>query len=173
METVWEIVKFVLPSALVLIAVWILINYFLKTQNRQKEIDLKLASQRKTIPLQLQAYERLAVFLERKSLDMLLVRETNPSQSARDFHQHLVETIRSEFEHNLSQQIYISDESWKVIRMAKENTIKMINAALQQVDHNGPSLDLSKQILDFQIEAGVSPAQAALTFLKADAKKLL
>ncbi|MCD6346147.1 MAG: hypothetical protein J7L96_01875 [Bacteroidales bacterium] len=172
METLLEIIKYTLPSIIVLFAVWIMIHYFTKNLQKDKHHQIKLASSKKTLPLQLQAYERLAVYLERITLDTLLVKEINSAQSARDMHNKLIETIRSEFDHNMSQQIYLSDEAWKVIRLAKENTIKMINAAFQQTNPDANSLDLSKKILDIQIEAGNSPAQAALSFIKADVRKL-
>ena len=173
MEILLEIIKYTLPSIIVLFAVWIMIHYFTKNLQKDKDLQARLASQKKTLSLQLQAYERLAVYLERITLDTLLVREINPALSAHDLHKKLIETIRSEFDHNLSQQIYLSDEAWKVIRLAKENTIKMINAAFQQTNPEANSLDLSKKILDIQIEAGNSPSRAALSFIKADVRKLL
>ena len=172
METILEIIKFTLPSIMVVIAVWIMGQQFTKSLQSSKDQELRLSSQRKTLPLQLQAYERMAVFLERISLDMLLIKESNPALSAREFHQHLIETIRSEYEHNLSQQIYLPDETWKVISLAKENTIKMINAAFQQTDPKSKSIDLSKKIMDYQIETGSSPTQTALSFVKANARTL-
>ncbi len=172
METFLEILKYTLPSVAILIAIWLLSKQFVAVIQSQIHQESRKIANNKTLVLRLQAYERLAVFLERISLDSLLIREQQSGQTARQFHSHLLHIIRQEFDHNLSQQIYLDEESWKVARMAKENTIKMLNASLSAVNPEGDSLSLSKQALDFQMEATSSPAQAALEFMKNQVRKI-
>jgi hypothetical protein len=103
----------------------------------------------------------------------LVVREQSDEFSSRDFHQHLLASIRAEYEHNLTQQIYISGDAWNVVRNAKEGTIKMINKAAMQVNPDGPALELSKKIIEIQMEVENSPSHAALDFLRSEARQLL
>ena len=88
----------------------------------KKEKDLKT----QTTPLRLQAYERLTLFLERITLSKLLIRVHPISDKSNDYETLLVATIEQEFEHNLAQQIYVSDDCWKVLVSCKNNTIQSI-----------------------------------------------
>jgi hypothetical protein len=132
-----------------------------------------LQDRKKTLPLILQAYERLTLFLERITIDSLVVREQDDDFTARDFHQHLLGEIRAEYEHNLTQQIYISGDAWNVVRNAKEATINMINRAAIQVNPDGPALELSKKIIEIQMEVETSPTQLALDFLRNEVRTRL
>ncbi len=150
-----------------------MMKYYYKSFVRDRDRDLLLQDRKKTLPLRLQAYERLALFLERITVDSLVVREQDEDFTARDFHQHLLGVIRAEYEHNLSQQIYISGDAWSVVRNAKEGTLKMINQAAMKVNPDGPALNLSKKIIEIQMENDNSPTQAALDFLRNEARLMM
>ena len=173
MQNILEILKYTVPSIIVFLTASVMIRYYFKSFVRDRDHDLILQDRKKTLPMRLQAYERLALFLERITVDSLVVREQSDEFTARDFHQHLLAVIRAEYEHNLSQQIYVSGDAWNVIRNAKEGTLKMLNRAAMQVNPDGPALDLSKKILEIQMEAENSPTQAALEFLRNEARQLL
>lgn len=173
MQDFLEILKYTLPSVVVFLTVVVMIRYYFKTFARDRDRDQILQDRRKTLPMRLQAYERLALLLERITVDSLVVREQNDEFSSRDFHQHLLAAVRSEYEHNLSQQIYISGDAWNVIRNAKEGTLNMINKAAMQVNPDGPALELSKKIIEIQMEAEFSPTQTALDFLRKEARHLM
>jgi hypothetical protein len=173
MQDILEILKYTVPSIVVFLTATVMIKYYFKSFLRERDRERILQDRKKTLPLRLQAYERLSLFLERISVDSLVVREQSDEFSSRDFHQHLLASIRAEYEHNLTQQIYISGDAWNVVRNAKEGTIKMINKAAMQVNPDGPALELSKKIIEIQMEVENSPSHAALDFLRSEARQLL
>jgi len=173
MSDLLEILKYTIPAIVVFLTAAVMIRYYFKSFVRDRDRDLLLQDRKKTLPMRFQAYERLALFLERITVDSLVVREQNDEFTARDFHQHLLAIIRAEFEHNLSQQIYISGDAWNIIRSAKEGTLNIVNKAALQVDPDGPALELSKKIIEIQMDADSSPTQAALDFLRNEARLLL
>jgi hypothetical protein len=173
MQDITEILKYTIPSIVVFLTATVMIRYYFKSFVRDRDRDLLLQDRKKTLPMRLQAYERLAVFLERITVDSLVVREQSDEFTARDFHQHLLAVIRAEYEHNLSQQIYISGDAWNVVRNAREGTLKMINRAAMQVNPDGTALDLSKKIIEIQMEVDSSPTQGALEFLRNEARLLM
>ena len=173
MQDIIEILKYTIPSIVVFLTAVVMIRYYFKSFMRDRDRDLLLQDRKKTLPMRLQAYERLAQILERITVDSLVVREQNDDFTVRDFHKHLLAIVRAEYEHNLTQQIYISGDAWNVVRNAKEGTIKMINRAAMQVDPDSRALELSKKIIEIQMEVETSPTNVALEFLRKEARMLL
>lgn len=139
-----EIILVLLPLVVVLIAVYLMLRYFLKENARQFDflkneqdlqrlkisVDKKIDSDKIIITHKLQAYERMALFLERISPPNLITRSILPGQKAKDLQKQLLRIIREEYEHNLSQQIYISSSSWELIKTAKEEVSGLINSSI-------------------------------------------
>ena len=171
MKELLEILKYILPSLVVLLAVALMMKYFYKSLRSERNREFFTQDRRRLLPMRLQAYERLSLFLERITVDSLVVREQREEFTCRDFHQHLLAAIRAEYEHNLAQQVYISNEAWNVVRNAKEGTIRMINTAAIQVNPKGPAVELSKKILQLQMEENNSPTQVALEFLRLEVRQ--
>jgi len=172
MDTISEILKYTVPALIVLLTTWLVSRLYLKQIRDQQKHELRLKYNTKTLPNRLQAYERLALFLERITVDSLLVREQSAEMSARQFHQHLLAVIRKEYEHNLSQQVYVSDNVWSVVKNAKEGVIKMINTAAMQIEPDAHALELSKKIIDLQMDVATSPTQAALEFIRKEIRQV-
>jgi hypothetical protein len=89
-------------------------------------MDIRSKSSKTVTPIRLQAYERVALFLERINPNSLVMRMHKPGMSARQLQSDLLQIVRAEFEHNMAQQIYMSPAAWKAIRAAKEETIKIL-----------------------------------------------
>lgn len=172
MQNFLEILKYTLPALIVMVTSWLMMHYYFKSFVRQENRELLLQDRKKILPLRLQAYERLTLLLERITVDSLVVREQESGLTCREFHQRLLIMVRAEFEHNLSQQIYISTEAWEVVRNAKEATLNIINSAAMQVNPDGDAVELSKKILEIQSESENSPSQVALGFLKKETQKM-
>ena len=166
MESLLEVLKYVLPSLVVFATAYLVIKSFLDDQLKKKELEIKAIRKQELSPLRLQAYERIVLFLERISPHSLLPRLQKNDMNASILQNHLLSNIRSEFEHNLSQQIYISKEAWMVTKNAKENIIKIINTAKDSVPPEAPAFELSKRILEQMIQLKTSPTDAAIDFLK-------
>lgn len=162
----FEILKYTLPSLIVFLTAYLMIRQFLKKEVREKKMDLVIRNQQTIMPLRLQAYERMALFLERISPESLLMRVNQPGLKSQQLQTHLLSTIRAEFEHNLSQQIYITPQAWEVIKNAKNNTIKIINTCSGKLKPDSPAMDLNRAILEKVMENEHTPSAAALEFLK-------
>jgi hypothetical protein len=104
-----------------------------------------------TTQLQLAAYERLVVLSERIAIPNLISRCNQPGLSKTDMQQLLTQTIKQEFDHNLSQQIYVSADSWEAVRMLKDQNIHLINQVASVLPQEANGLDLNKKILDFMM----------------------
>lgn len=173
MDKVLEILKYILPSLVVMTTAWVMVRYYFKSFMREQNRELLLQDRKKVLPLRLQAYERMTLFLERITVDSLLVREQESGLTNREFHQRLLILVRAEFEHNLAQQIYISSEAWSMIRGALDATLVLINKAALEVNPESNAVELSKKILELQAEQEYSAAQEALSFLKKEIKSVL
>jgi hypothetical protein len=166
MEALLEVLKYVLPSLVVFATAFLLIKSFFEDNIRQKEMEIKMIQKKDLTPLRLQAYERIVLFLERISPHSLLPRTNQYELTAGNFQSILLSQIRSEFEHNLSQQIYISKEAWMVTKSAKESVVKIINQASEYVAPDAPAFELSRTILEHMIKHAASPTETAIDFLK-------
>ena len=172
MDALIEFGKILIPASVVLYAAYLMVRSF-----AQKDIDLrKLEIRGKTIdtllPSRLHAYERMALFLERMSPQNLLVRLNTGSTLAKEFHQVLLAEVRNEYNHNVSQQIYISEEVWELIKNAKEDLIVSINDAASELGEQATSLDLSKKIFEKTMGKSVDPLAHALVELKREVHRI-
>jgi hypothetical protein len=123
--------------------------------------------------MRLQAYERLILFLERISPDTLLLRLKNQGRTNYDLHLAILQQIRSEYEHNISQQLYVSDELWSRVKETKEKVTLFINDIAKAADPNKDSIHLAKLIMDKLIEDGESPVAETIREIKAEARKIM
>jgi len=121
-------------------------------------------------PVKIQAYERLIIYLDRINPSNLLLRMNQPGVSATAFKASLISSITEEFNHNLAQQLYVSPQSWQVIRVVKEEMIKLINDCYHHLDANASSVDLSKAVLEEIIRREEVPTDKAINFLKKEFK---
>ncbi len=132
-----------------------------------------MQNSRTIVPIRLQAYERIVLFLERTSLESLLVRTNTPGMSAAELHSALLNTIRSEFEHNLSQQIYMSQQAWEVVKNARSNTIKIINTEFEKAPGTASGLVFSKLLLERVMELDKEPTRTAIEYIKNEIARLM
>ena len=161
---------YAIPSVVVFLTAYLLIWLFLQQERKKRNQELLLDRIRISLPIRLQAYERIILFLERISPHNLVMRVHQPELSARELHKLLVHTVREEFSHNLSQQLYVSLQAWEMVKNAKEEVIRQINTSLARLDDKATATDLSNLLLEMSTEKLV--ANKALIFLKAEAAKV-
>ncbi len=171
METFLEILKFTIPSLIVFFTAYFSIRYFIENDQKRRRMELSMNNQKLITPVRLQAYERIVLFLERISPDALIMRSQQQGMTSAKLQSDLLSLIRAEFNHNLSQQIYISSDSWKVVKTAKENTIKLINSNAERVKPNAPAMELSKGILENVIFMEQAPCTVAIDYIKKEISK--
>lgn len=173
-QSILEILKYILPSIVVLIACNMIVRRFLHSEVRGKKIAMLRDNQDVTVRLRLQAYERLILFIERVHPRQLVPRVYQPGMTVSDLQAVLVFTIKSEFEHNLSQQLYVSKQIWNAVRGVKEQEINMINNIAQQLEAEAPAKELHKRIVDYVMTVdGEIPSDVALDLLNEEAKEVL
>lgn len=179
-----DVLMYFVPAVLVLMAMFMVMKRAMDTQlvtfKRfiERDLQLRAADERavrtkESTPLKLQAYERLVLFMERISPNSILVRVHRGGMSAGQLQSDLMSTIRAEFEHNLSQQIYISDQAWEEVKEAKEDMIRIVNNAFNHVGMNATGIQMSTQIFEQVLKTDNVPTQKAVDFLKTEARQLL
>ncbi len=173
MDMLAEILKITIPGLLVLLATWLIMRSMIKNDQEKRRQELILQNSRTIVPIRLQAYERLVLYLERISLESMLVRVSSPGVSAQQLHSSLLTTIRSEFEHNLSQQIYMSPQAWEVVRNARSNMTKIINAEFEKTPEGATGMDLSKRLIEAIMELDKEPTRVAIDFIKSEISKII
>ena len=166
MEIIWYIVGVALTGVVVFFTAYFSIKYFLENDQKKRILELKFNSKSLITPIRLQAYERMAMFLERIEPNQLIQRVNNQELTSEQFKTIMLTSIRAEFEHNLSQQIYISSGVWDLIVQAKEETIQLINLCAGKLDDKAMSIDLATSILEKV--ANQSPGANAKRALKED-----
>jgi len=171
MNIILQISQIVLPALAVLLVSYFLVKKFLDHQTEQQRLDLKLKMQESVTPIRLQAYERLILLLERMQPAGILMRSNRPGMSAMELQAAMLQQIRDEFEHNLSQQLYISLQAWEKVRNAREEMISMINTAATKVQPDSPAAEFAQQWLAQSLEADKLPIQDALDFLKNEVRQ--
>jgi len=152
------------------VAYYLFDNYFKDQQNTRRWL-LQKENQKQSLPMRLQAYERLALFLERINAAKLLIRVAPLSDDKNDYERLLIHHIEQEYEHNLAQQIYVSDECWTIITTAKNTTIQNIMKTnmSEKVDN---AYKLRETILNDLLDSQ-SSSSIALSFLKSEVSAIL
>ncbi len=178
-----EILKYILPSAVVFITAFFILKIFLNTQEdikkkelhaqiEQLRLQIKQEDKKHLTPIRLQAYERMVLFLERISPSSMVFRIQKPGQKAFQLQSALLKSVRDEYEHNLAQQLYISKESWAMLKTAKEDIVKSINSAAAEIKPDDSGIDLSKKIFELSIGIEKQNTDRAIDMLKKDIHKL-
>ncbi len=172
MDTFLEILKYILPSFVMFGALYFVMNRFLETEHRKQLMVLRKENNTITTPLRLQAYERLVLFLERISMDKLVIRVNKPGMSANLLKAELLRTIQQEFDHNLTQQLYISNTSWETVKKTKDESMKIVNLAASQMKPNAKATDLGQKIFEIMTKLEKSPSQITILILKKEIRQL-
>jgi hypothetical protein len=146
---------------------------FYKAEEDKRLWELKRLAQKEVSPLRLRAYERLALLLERTTPEHMLLELNLGEMTIVQVQQHLVQTLRMEYEHNASQQVYVSEEVWAMISNAKEQTIAFVNTVAQQLPPNSSAIDYARLLITAYSSNGDTPNDVALTALKKEARTLL
>lgn len=123
--------------------------------------------------LQLQAYERLAVFAGRIGLKNLISRSDVHGESAAIMHGVLIENIKSEYDYNASQQIYVSKEIWNAVTKLKDQNIYIINQLAAMLPVQANSLDLSKRLLEYSMNQNAELNEIVLDAIQHEAKAVM
>jgi hypothetical protein len=171
MDVLIEFGKILIPASVILYAAYLMVKSFSQKEIELKKLEVRGKSIETVLPTRLHAYERMTLFLERMSPQNLLIRLNTAPMPAREFHQLLLAEVRNEYNHNVSQQVYIGEEVWDLIKSAKEELIVTINDAATELGPEANSLDLSRKIVEKTIVKDVDPLAQALIELKREIQR--
>ncbi len=155
-----------IPAALITFIAFYFFKLHTSNEERRRRYLLHRENQKQSFPLRLQAYERIALFLERISPGKLLTRMAPVGEDTKSYESLLIHTIDQEFEHNLTQQIYVSDECWNTVIAAKNATIGLVRKAAMKEDVD--SADKMREILLTTIIEKGAPSDTALAAVKTE-----
>ncbi|CCG99955.1 hypothetical protein FAES_1946 [Fibrella aestuarina BUZ 2] len=172
MAVLGDLIKLFIPAALVLYGMYLTVKLLLQREADRHHNDVKQRYTETVVPIRLQAYERMVLFLERISPNQLLLRLGGQADTALDLQQLLLRDIRDEFNHNLSQQVYMSQAVWEQIQGAMNDVATLINQASGDVRPDAPALDLSKRIFERIIQRDRQPTSDALRAVKEEIQQL-
>lgn len=171
MTEVLQSIRYLLPAVVVFFTAWYILKEFFRQETQKRHLRLLEEKQKLSLPVRLQAYERIVLLLERISPSNLVMRVHKPSLTMKQFHQMLIQTIRDEYDHNLSQQLYVSIEAWEKVKAAREEMLRQINTCAAKLKEDATTTDLSKKILEMSVEK--SATRKALDYVKTEARKIL
>ncbi len=173
METFIELLKIFLPALLVMLTAWVVIRSMLRDDQERRRQDLLLQTVKTITPVRLQAYERVVLFLERITPESLIMRTARPEMTAQQLQSALVSGVRSEYEHNLSQQIYMTNEAWEMVKNARGTVVRLVNSVASQLPPNATGEELSRMLLEEVMEMDTEPTKTAISYIKAELARIM
>jgi len=166
-----EILSYTIPTIVTgFIAYYFFLNHT-RTEEKKLKLSLLKEVQKSSLPVKLQAYERMILFLERVNPSQLLIRVSSVNNDTSAYQISLINTIEQEFEHNLTQQIYLSDKCWSVIVASKNATIQLIKNTSEENSISNAQ-ELREAILQKMINS-TSPSTTAIAFIKDEVRNIL
>ena len=169
-EKIFEVFLYAVPAIITGLIAFYFFKEHTKNEDGRRRFLLHKDMQVNTLPIRLQAYERLALFLERITPTKLLVRVAPTSSNKEDYESLLIQNIDQEFQHNLSQQIYVSDECWNITKAAKNATIQLIRKA-GLLEKTTSANKLREVVLTEMMEKS-APSDAALSYIKQEVSEI-
>ena len=173
MAVILEIIKTTVPALVVFATVYYLMKQYLDKQHALKALEFRQNVGKTTVPLKLQAYERLSLFCERISVPNLVLRLRSEGQNASLLRVSMLVAIQQEFEHNITQQVYVSDNLWQIIKVARDNTVGIINGVAENIDPKASGEEYANALLHYTNTQEVTALDKALQAIKREAGILL
>lgn len=171
-EIIFQIALIIIPAGAVFMTAYYFIKREAEKDLRLMNIDLRKERQTHFLPLQTEAHQRAILLMERIHPNSLVMRHHNPGLPAAALQIKLIESIREEYDHNVAQQLFINPETWAMVKKSKDETIKIISLAGQQMNATSVGMDLSSKIFEIVAEVGTLPTEIATEAIKKDLQKL-
>ena len=164
-----ESIAYILPATVTGLIAFYMFKGLLKQQNNQKKVELLSIRKKESLPAKLQSYERLLLFCNRIQPEKLVFRVISKSEDIQSYTILLVKTIEQEFEHNLVQQLYVSDEAWTSVLSVK----KLIIDEIKLISQNANSIDEFRNKIILNTNNSESKIEIVNSVLRSEVKKLI
>jgi len=172
MEVILDIVKTTVPALIVFLTVYFMMKSFFEGQQALKAMELRNAAKSTTVPMRLQAYERLSLLCERISIQNMVLRFKNDSESVTEMRLKMLLSIQKEIEYNVTQQVYVGDTLWQIITLYRDQVTAIVNGVSAEMKTDATTDDYARGLLlvAAKTDSALSKAQSAI---KAEASLLL
>ncbi|MDA3928718.1 MAG: hypothetical protein PF541_07130 [Prolixibacteraceae bacterium] len=161
------------PLIIVFLFVYYMLKSFFDQFEKQRKQELLIKFSEETIPLRLQAYERIILFLERIKPESMVMRLAQQNMNTVDLQRSLLENIREEFEHNLSQQIYVSQEAWAMVSAARQSIVKLVSTTAIDLNPEQEYMEYATDLLEEFASISDDPLTLAIQYLQKEVKEIL
>lgn len=166
-----ELLFYTLPAIITGAVAYYFFQMFVNNEENRRRFLILKDNQKDALPLRLQAYERLTLFLERIDPAKILIRVTPISDDKNDYSNYVIAQIEQEYEHNLTQQIYVSDECWTIVTTAKNATIQMLRKMAAQESVTDATKFREAVLSDLFDKP--TPSSAGLAYIRSEVKKFI
>lgn len=172
MEVILDIVKTTVPALIVFLTVYFMMKSFFEGQQALKAMELRNAAKSTTVPMRLQAYERLSLLCERISIQNMVLRFKDDSESVTEMRLKMLLSIQKEIEYNVTQQVYVGDTLWQIITLYRDQVTAIVNGVSAEMKTDATTDDYARGLLlvAAKTDSALSKAQSAI---KAEASLLL
>lgn len=173
LNVILEIIKISVPALIVYYTAYQLMSSFLDKQLQMTSVKNRQRNKQITLPMRLQAYERISLLCERISLPTLILRLRHNSKTAADLRMALLLTIQQEFEYNITQQVYVSAQLWEIIKLARDNTVAFVEEVAGRIAPDSEAKELATAILNALSKHPELSLERALVAIKKEASAYL
>ncbi len=168
-QKIIESIAYILPALVTGAVAYLMLSKFVTLNSNEKKMEALIEKKKESMPLRLQAYERLVLFCERLNPSKLLIRVTPIGEDAKSYLHLLIGNIEQEFEHNMVQQLYVSDDVWNAVIGAK---LAITNKITEIAEETETANELREKLLDIYAK-NESPTEVVVAIIKQEVKKML
>ncbi len=172
MDVVLQIALIIFPAGAVLLTTIFFLRKESSQELRSMQIEMKKQRQEFFLPNRVESYQRAVLLMERIHPNSLVMRLHNPGLPARALQAEFLQAIRDEYDHNVAQQLFVSIQGWQMVKNSKEETVKIINLAGNQMSAAATGMDLSAKIFEIVAEIGQLPTEITVDYLKRELQEL-
>jgi len=172
MDVVLQIALIIFPAGGVLLTAIFFLRRETSKEVIQMQVELRRQRQEYFLPSRVEAYQRAVLLMERIHPNSLVMRLHNPGLPAKALQAEFLKAIREEYDHNVAQQLFVSPQGWQMVKNSKEETIKIINIAGNQMQPTSTGMDLSAKVFELVAEIGQLPSEITTDYLKKELQDL-
>lgn len=172
MDILLQIALILIPAGAVLLTTIFFLRKEAGKEVRSLQIELRKQRQEFFLPSRVEAYQRAVLLMERIHPNSLVMRLHNPGLPAKALQTEYLKAIREEYDHNVAQQLFVSLQGWQMVKNSKEETVKIINIAGNQMLPTSTGMDLSAKIFEVVAEVGTLPTEITVEYLKKELQEL-
>jgi hypothetical protein len=168
-----QTIAMLFPLIIVFLFVYYMLKSFFDQFDKQRKQELRVRFSEETLPLRLQAYERVVIYLERIKPESMIMRIATQDMTTLDLQKAMLNNIREEFDHNLSQQIYLSGEAWSMVIAAKQSMTQLVSATANDYKPDDNYIDYATDMLDEYASINDDPLSMAIKYIEKEVKEIM